>query len=82
MCSFAYGVVSGTAKTGAVVLLTSTAVLADEITIAALGDSLTAGYGLPQADGFVPQLQAWLDEQGADVKVINCLLYTSDAADD
>ena len=71
MRSFAYGVVSGTAKTGAVVLLTSTAVLADEITIAALGDSLTAGYGLPQSDGFVPQLQAWLDDQGADVKVIN-----------
>ncbi|HID67003.1 MAG TPA: arylesterase, partial [Roseibacterium sp.] len=31
-------------------------VAADEITIAALGDSLTAGYGLPQDEGFVPQL--------------------------
>ena len=44
---------------------------AQTVTIAALGDSLTAGYGLPQADGFVPQMQAWLDDQGADVRMIN-----------
>lgn len=37
----------------------------------ALGDSLTAGYGLPQDDGFVPQLQAWLDARGADAVVLN-----------
>ena len=37
----------------------------------ALGDSLTQGYGLPPADGFVPQLQNWLDQKGADVTVIN-----------
>ncbi|MCB5198743.1 arylesterase [Loktanella sp. TSTF-M6] len=49
----------------------ATPVLAEPITIAALGDSLTAGYGLPTADGFVPQMQAWLDEQGADVTLIN-----------
>ena len=30
--------------------------LADPVVIAALGDSLTQGYGLPQEDGFVPQL--------------------------
>lgn len=34
----------------------------DPIVIAALGDSLTAGYGLPQGAGFVPQLQAWIDD--------------------
>lgn len=39
--------------------------------VVALGDSLTAGYGLPEAQGFVPQLQAWLDAQGADVLVEN-----------
>jgi len=44
---------------------------ADTVTIAALGDSLTQGYGLVPDDGFVPQLQAWLDDQGADVIVIN-----------
>lgn len=35
----------------------------------ALGDSLTAGYGLPQGEGFVAQLQAWLDAEGAAVEV-------------
>lgn len=45
--------------------------LAEEVTIAALGDSLTQGYGLPADQGFVPQLQAWLTEQGADVSLIN-----------
>jgi acyl-CoA thioesterase-1 len=42
-----------------------------ETVIAALGDSLTQGYGLVQEDGFVPQLEAWLQMQGADVRVIN-----------
>lgn len=44
---------------------------AETVTIAALGDSLTQGYGLPVEDGFVPQLEAWLQEQGAEVEVIN-----------
>jgi len=44
---------------------------AETVTIAALGDSLTQGYGLPVEEGFVPQLQAWLIAQGADVEVIN-----------
>jgi acyl-CoA thioesterase I len=46
-------------------------VTAEPITIAALGDSLTQGYGLQPKDGFVPQLQRWLTEQGADVVLIN-----------
>lgn len=37
----------------------------------ALGDSLTAGYGLPEDQGLVPQLQAWLGAQGNDAIVIN-----------
>jgi acyl-CoA thioesterase-1 len=44
---------------------------AGTITIAALGDSLTQGYGLVQEDGFVPQLQGWLTDKGADVTIIN-----------
>ncbi|MEM8578829.1 MAG: arylesterase, partial [Pseudomonadota bacterium] len=44
---------------------------ADTVTIAALGDSLTQGFGLPQEQGFVPQLQGWLDAAGADVTLIN-----------
>lgn len=41
------------------------------MTLAALGDSLTQGYGLPPGDGLVPQLQAWLTAEGADVTVLN-----------
>ena len=44
---------------------------AQKLTLVAFGDSLTQGYGLPQADGFVPQLQSWLAANGADVTVIN-----------
>ncbi len=44
---------------------------AETVTVVALGDSLTAGYGLAQGDGFVPQLQAWLQGQGADVVLMN-----------
>ncbi|MGB3245236.1 MAG: arylesterase [Sulfitobacter sp.] len=44
---------------------------AGEVVIAALGDSLTQGYGLPVEQGFVPQLQDWLDTAGADVRLIN-----------
>lgn len=44
---------------------------AETTVIAALGDSLTQGYGLPEQDGFVPQLDRWLAAQGADVRLIN-----------
>ncbi|MGC1506081.1 MAG: arylesterase [Sulfitobacter sp.] len=44
---------------------------AEEVVIAALGDSLTQGYGLPTEQGFVPQLQAWLEAQGSEVRLIN-----------
>ena len=44
---------------------------AEEVVIAALGDSLTQGYGLVQESGFVPQLEAWLGAQGAQVRLIN-----------
>lgn len=36
-----------------------------------LGDSLTAGYGLPAADAFPVKLQAALKKDGIDAKVIN-----------
>lgn len=57
--------------TTALVLVLSGPALAEPLVIAALGDSLTQGYGLPAEDGFVPQLQNWLDQNGADVTVIN-----------
>ncbi len=39
--------------------------------VVAFGDSLTAGFGLPTEQGFVPQLEAWLQGEGADVVVVN-----------
>jgi len=44
---------------------------AQQVVIAALGDSLTQGYGLPAPEGFVPQLQGWLDQNGVDARLIN-----------
>jgi acyl-CoA thioesterase I len=53
-------------------LLALAGAAAAEVRILAFGDSLTAGYGVPEGEGFVPQLQAWLHAHGAtDVKVIN-----------
>lgn len=53
-------------------LLLTGAALAEPVTVVALGDSLTAGYGLvDQADGLVPQLERWLVARGANVKVQN-----------
>ena len=46
-------------------------VSAQEVTIAALGDSLTQGYGLMQEQGFTVQLQDWLVARGHDVAVLN-----------
>ncbi|MEX3313673.1 arylesterase [Sulfitobacter sp. PS-8MA] len=44
---------------------------AEEVVIAALGDSLTQGYGLPAEEGFVPQLQGWLDAEGVEARIVN-----------
>lgn len=42
-----------------------------EIVIVALGDSLTAGYGLPQDQAFPAQLAAALKMRGRNVRVVN-----------
>lgn len=44
---------------------------AETVTVVALGDSLTAGYGLPSEQGLVPQLQAYLQANGVDVAIVN-----------
>lgn len=51
--------------------LSAGAAAAEPVTIAALGDSLTQGYGLPVDQGLVPQLETWLREQGAEVAIVN-----------
>src|SRR5262245_18571385 len=43
----------------------------EPLRILAFGDSLTAGFGLPDTDGFVAQLQAALASTGVNAKVIN-----------
>ena len=52
-------------------ILASGLAQAQSTTVVAMGDSLTQGFGLPPADGFVPQLQSWLDDAGAEVKLVN-----------
>lgn len=42
-----------------------------EVRITAFGDSLVQGYGLAQHEGFVPQLEAWLQNQGLEVALSN-----------
>lgn len=44
---------------------------AEPVTLLALGDSLTAGYGLPPEQGLVPQLQGWLTANGTEAVVVN-----------
>ena len=68
--SLGYGVLRRARNAGLALLLAGAA-QADPVTIAALGDSLTQGYGLPQGEGFVPQLQTWLDAQDAGAVVLN-----------
>jgi acyl-CoA thioesterase-1 len=41
------------------------------VRLLALGDSLTAGFGLAPEDGFTEQLQRRLDREGLDAKVLN-----------
>lgn len=71
MCSARYGlrraILNGAVAAG----LLASPVIAEPVTIAALGDSLTQGFGLPPEDGLVPQLQRWLEANGAEVTLIN-----------
>lgn len=48
-----------------------TGVAQAEIRVVAFGDSLTAGFGLSGDQGFVPQLERWLQAEGADIVVVN-----------
>jgi acyl-CoA thioesterase-1 len=52
-------------------LAPAAAAAATERTIVALGDSLTAGYGLPQKDAFAARLDAALDAAGIKARVVN-----------
>ena len=54
---------------------------AKPVKIVALGDSLTAGLGLPQSEGFVPRLQAALAAKGLAAEVINAGVSGDTASD-
>ncbi len=69
--SLKYGVRSLASKVAALVFLAFPAFAQEPVTILALGDSLTQGYGLAQEDGFVPQLEAWLTENGVAASLVN-----------
>lgn len=70
--SKAYGVMRRVRNGVAVTLLMAGAAVAEPVTVVALGDSLTAGYGLADpATGLVPQLEGWLKARGHDVVVQN-----------
>ena len=72
MLTGGYGAVRTVRNAAVAVLALSSSVFAEPVTIVALGDSLTAGYGLAdQNDGLVPQLESWLKAKGADVVVQN-----------
>ena len=51
------------------------------IHLVALGDSLTAGLGLTQNDGFVPRLQAALAKKGIAAEIVNAGVSGDTAAD-
>lgn len=68
----AYGAAVARSNLAVVVLLLLAAPATADVRLLAFGDSLTQGYGLAEADGFVPRLQAWLAANGAgDVTVVN-----------
>ena len=72
MVAKGYGVMRGVRNGLALTLLASGIAAAEPVTVVALGDSLTAGYGLAdQTQGFVPVLEAWLKAKGHDVVVQN-----------
>lgn len=71
--SFTYGAfhLGSKVRMAVVCLCTAAAAQAEPVEIVALGDSLTAGYGLMDAEGFVPKMRAWLDAQGLEVRLVN-----------
>src|SRR3984957_4139162 len=56
---------------GLVALAAFPRVRAEPVRLLVLGDSLSAGFGLPHADGFEAQLAAALHARGHDVRIID-----------
>ena len=69
--SFTYAAARGFRNAVAAILCMIAPAYAEPVTLVALGDSLTAGYGLPADQGLVPQLQGWLQANGVEAVVVN-----------
>jgi len=69
------------AAVAAILALIPHAVAARTLRLVALGDSLTAGLGLPPGKAFPDRLEAALRAKGFDVKVINAGVSGDTAAD-
>ena len=65
----------------AILAIASHAAAARTLRLVALGDSLTAGYGLPPGKAFPDRLEAALRAKGWDVKVMNAGVSGETAAD-
>ncbi len=61
----------GPVMLGLVMLTAGPSARAEPVRLLVLGDSLSAGFGLPHADGFEAQLAAALHERGHDVRIID-----------
>ena len=66
-----YGAFARLSKTALVLLGLTVPAQAEGVDILALGDSLTQGYGLAEQEGFVPQMRAWLEARGHEVRLVN-----------
>lgn len=65
------GITSSAAQEAQPAPAATTDIAVESVKVVALGTSLTAGYGLEQGQGFVPQLQTALNEAGLSVFVEN-----------
>ena len=65
----------------ALIIACGTALADDSIVVSAFGDSLSAGYGLPENKGFAPALQTALSQLNVSAKVINAGVSGETSAD-
>ncbi|SLN28708.1 Esterase TesA precursor [Roseovarius gaetbuli] len=66
-----YGACRALGKAIAAFLMLVSPAWAGPVTVLALGDSLTQGYGLVEDQGFVPQMQKWIADQGLEARLVN-----------
>lgn len=71
--SLTYGAVRAAGKAGLAAIfsfLLAGQAMAEKVHLMAFGDSLTAGWGLMDHEGYVPVLRGWLEDRGEDVRIV------------